>query len=261
MARLTDGGTGEAGSVFTNHQVGVSNFTTSFTFQQYDGTSPEADGFAFVIQGNSPTVLGPTGGGLGYGPDTPGGGGGLPNSIAVKFDLFSNQGEGTNSTGLYIDGASPTVPAVPIPTSDVDLHSGDVMDATLSYDGTTLTETIKDTVTGGDVHDPVHREHPVDPSGGLQAYAGFTGGTGGLTATQDIQTWKYDRSRTPRRSYAERTDGGVRPAQQQQHLRHHHRLEGQRRLQRDRLPRPAPPTGPITAPSPRSRRTSIPTPT
>ena len=48
---------------------------------------------------------------------------------AVKFDLFNNDGEGNNSTGLYVNGSTPI--------------------------------------------------------------AGFTGSTGGLTATQEILTWTY----------------------------------------------------------------------
>src|SRR5262249_25744639 len=113
VARLTDGGGTEAGTFFSDQKTDIRSFTTTFTFRQHDGTAPNmADGMTFIIQSNSPTALGPSGGGLGYGPDTPGGAGGIPHSIAVKFDLFSNQGEGNDSTGLYIDGASPTVPAI-----------------------------------------------------------------------------------------------------------------------------------------------------
>jgi hypothetical protein len=193
VARLTDGGTGEAGTLFTNNEVGVSTFTTSFNFLL---TNPNADGFTFIIQSNSPTALGPTGGGLGYGSDTVGGGG-IPNSIAVKFDLFSNHGEGNNSTGLFIDGDSPTIPTTPrdtlvmIDPTVVNLHSQDLMTATLAYDGATLTETITDNVTHGTFTTQYAVNIPAIV-GGLEAFVGFGGGTGGLTATQDIQTWKYD---------------------------------------------------------------------
>jgi hypothetical protein len=110
VARLTDGGTGEGGDVFTNSRVPVGAFNTSFQFEIHDGSTPEADGFTFIIQGNNAKELGPTGGGLGYGPDAVGGPGGIPNSIAIKFDIFSNNGEGSNSTGLFIDGDSATIP-------------------------------------------------------------------------------------------------------------------------------------------------------
>jgi hypothetical protein len=75
-------------------------------------------------------------------------------------------------------------------SSGVILQSSDVMNATLSYDGTTPTETITDTVT----HATFTTQYAVDiPTivGGNVAYVGFTGGTGGLTAVQDIQTWTY----------------------------------------------------------------------
>ena len=93
--RLTDGGATEAGSGFYTTPLNVQSFTTDFSFQL---TNPNADGMAFVIQNAGTTALGPMGGGLGYGaPGT----GGIPSSVAVKFDLYNNAGEGTNSTGLY----------------------------------------------------------------------------------------------------------------------------------------------------------------
>src|SRR5207302_8270219 len=98
--RVTDGGGNEAASVWYNTPVNVQSFTTNFSFQITGGTSPTADGFAFVIQDGLSSALGPRGGGLGYGPDAPGGTGGIPNSVAVKFDLYSNNGEGNDSTGL-----------------------------------------------------------------------------------------------------------------------------------------------------------------
>jgi hypothetical protein len=196
FAELTDGGGGEAGSVFETPRVGVTNFTTTFTFRMHDGSSPMADGMAFVIQGNSPQALGFTGGGLGYASDTPGGPQGIPNSIAVKFDLFDNAGEGTDTTGLFVNGDSPTVPSGPgdvlvdLTHTGIDLHSQDVFQVTLGYDGATLTETITDTVT----HATFTTSYAVNiPAlvGGDVGYAGFTGGTGGLTTVADVQTWTY----------------------------------------------------------------------
>ena len=59
--------------------------------------------------------------------------------MAVKFDLYSNTGEGSDSTGFYTNGASPTVPSVDMTSSGVNLHSGDPMHAHMTYNGTTLT--------------------------------------------------------------------------------------------------------------------------
>jgi hypothetical protein len=196
VAELTDGGGGEAGSVFETSRVGVTNFSTTFTFRMHDGSNPMADGMTFVIQGNNPGALGGTGGGLGYASDTPGGPQGMPNSIAVKFDLYSNAGEGTDSTGLFVNGDSPTVPTGPgdvlvdLTSTGIDLHSQDVFQVTLAYNGTMLTETITDTVT----HATFTTSYTVNIAaliGGDVGYAGFTGGTGGLTTVADVQTWTY----------------------------------------------------------------------
>jgi len=58
----------------------------------------------------------------------------------------------------------------------------------MNYDGTTLTMQIKDTSTNA----TYSTSFPVNiPAlvGGNSAYVGFTGGTGSLTAIQDILTW------------------------------------------------------------------------
>ncbi len=188
--RVTDGGTMEDRSAYWATPVNVQNFTTDFTFQQAPGTSPTGDGFAFVLQSSGVTALGIAGGGLGYGSDTPGAGGGIPNSIAIKFDLYSNAGEGPNSTGLYTNGASPSTPAIDMTSSGVNLHSADVMRAHITYDGTTLALTLSDTVTGATFTTSWAINIPTT-IGSNTAYAGFTGGTGGATAIQDVVTWTY----------------------------------------------------------------------
>lgn len=198
VVRLTDGGGGEAGSVFTLNKVNVAKFTTSFKFLL---TNPNADGMCWVVQGNSPSALGPAGGGLGYGPDTRGGPRGIRNSLCVKFDLFDNQGEGINSTGLFGDGRSPTLPErdsgdilVDLTGTFINLHIQHVFQVDLTYDGTMLTEKITDTTDP----DPSHvfsTSYTINiPAavGGSTAFMGFTGGTGGLTAIQDVQTWIYN---------------------------------------------------------------------
>ena len=186
--RLTDGGGTEAGSGFYTTPLNIQSFTTDFSFQL---TNPNADGIAFVIQNVGTTALGPSGGGLGYGPDTPGGSGGIPSSVAVKFDLYNNDGEGTNSTGLYTNGASPTIPATTL-GGNVNLHSGDVFNVHITYSGTTLTMTITDATTPADTFTTSWTVNiPSSVGGANTAYAGFAGGTGGLTATQDILSWTF----------------------------------------------------------------------
>jgi hypothetical protein len=185
--RLTDGGASEAASAFYNTPLNLQSFTTDFTFQL---TNPNGDGFAFVIQNSGVNALGPLGGGLGYGPETPGGTPGIAKSIAIKFDLYSNAGEGTNSTGLYTNGASPTTPATAL-GGNVNLHSGDTFSVHMAYDGTTLTMTITDVNVPADIFTTSWAVNIPSIVGSNTAYAGFTGGTGGATATQDIVTWAF----------------------------------------------------------------------
>ncbi len=114
----------------------------------------------------------------------------------MKFDLYNNHGEGVDSTGLYTDGASPTnVGSIDLTATGVNLHSGDVMQASLSYDGTTLTVTIADAQTGKTATESYVINIPATV-GGSTAYVGFTGATGGLVSTQDILTWTFTQNAT-----------------------------------------------------------------
>ena len=176
---MTDGNPNEARSAFFTTPVNVQQFSTGFDFQL---TNPNADGFTFTIQGSGPTALGTVGGGLGYG--------GIPTSVAVKFDLYNNAGEGPDSTGLYTNGAVPTVPAINLSSTGINLHSGDIFNAQLTYNGATLTVVITDTVTNASATQTYTVNIPAIV-GGPTAYVGFTGGTGGITAVQDILNWTY----------------------------------------------------------------------
>jgi hypothetical protein len=187
ILELTDGGPSEASSAWYATKVDVQNFVTDFTFQVLP-SGLTADGFTFALQANNTAALGVAGGPLGYGLDSSSGTGGIPNSVAVKFDLYDNFGEGTNSTGLYINGASPTMPAIDMTGSGIDLHSGDVFDVHMIYGGGSLAMTITDTVTNAVFSHTWTIDIPTT-IGATTAYAGFTGGTGGITATQNILTW------------------------------------------------------------------------
>ncbi len=179
--QLTDGGMTEARAVWYGTQVNVQSFTTDFNFQD---TAASADGFAFVIQNSAAgtSALGPAGGALGYQ--------GIGSSVAVKFDLFNNVGEGSDSTGFYVNGAIPELPAIDMTSSGVILSSGDVMHAHLTYDGTTLTLTLTDTVTSASFTASTAINIPTTV-GANTAYVGFTAGTGGATAVQSILNWTY----------------------------------------------------------------------
>jgi hypothetical protein len=181
LSLTTTAPTGQAGSAWYPTQLNVQKFTTDFTFQLSAG-SPSADGFTFAIQGNTTTALGGTGGKLGYGN--------ILKSVGVKFDLYNNAGEGNDSTWLYLNGPDPTMPAVDMSSSGVDLHSGHVFSVHIVYDGTNLTMTITDTTNTAL---KFTQTWAVDIPGtvGATAYVGFTGGTGGYTANQSVLTWTY----------------------------------------------------------------------
>ncbi|MGF7183721.1 chitobiase/beta-hexosaminidase C-terminal domain-containing protein [Tunturiibacter psychrotolerans] len=181
---LTNGGTYEAGSAFSSQPINVQAFTTDFAFQQLNAI---ADGFTFTIQNAGATALGSNAGALGYGNSK---GTGIPTSVAVKFDIYNNAGEGNDSTGFYTDGALPQIPATDMTSSGVILRSGDTMQAHLNYDGTTLSMRLTDSLTGKTFTygNAINIPQIV---GGATAYIGFTGGTGGSTSTQKILTWTY----------------------------------------------------------------------
>lgn len=186
--QLIDGGTFEARSAWFPNPVPITQFTNTFTFV---GSNANADGITFTIQNAGPSALGPAGGGLGYGALDPGGPVGITNSMAIKFDLYNNDGEGNDSTGIFTAGDSPTIPAIDLSSTGIDLHSGDPINVNMSYDGSTITMALYDTVTKTRW---THYFYGVDlPTlvGGPTAYIGFTGGTGGLSATEDINGWTY----------------------------------------------------------------------
>ncbi len=185
ILELTDGGRDEASSVFHVSPLSVQAFTTDFTFQL---TNAVADGFTFTIQNVGPGALGAHGGSLGYA--------GIGSSVAVKFDLYKNAGDPSgNCTGVFTDGASP-YGGIDLTNTGIDLHSGDTMDAHITYDGTTLKLTITDLVTQATWSQPFVINIPA-MVGGTTAYFGFTAGTGGLTSTQQILSWSYEAGPVP----------------------------------------------------------------
>jgi hypothetical protein len=197
-ARLTNA-INQAGSVFSINRENALDWTTQFTVRLHEGTQPNyADGFVFVLQNNSPSALGLGMGGLGYQ--------GILNSVAIKFDTFDNEGENGSggSTGLFFDGDRPTIPHqpgeenVPLDAAEVNLLSQSTKTITLSYDGTSLHETIVD----ADHPDtPFLHDYTVDVSahlgsaisGNSNGYVGFTASTGdgGSWELQDVLGWRY----------------------------------------------------------------------
>jgi len=176
---LTNGGTNQAGSFFWNAPINIQAFTTQFEFQLTDAA---ANGFTFTIQNVGPAAIGGSSAGLGYQD--------IRNSVAVKFNFFNYQNEGSDSTGIYTGGEAPVTPTIDISSSGIRLASGDKMQAQITYDGTTLSLTIVDESTNAKFTTSQAINIP-QAVGSNTAYVGFTGGTGGLSATQAILSWTY----------------------------------------------------------------------
>jgi Legume lectin domain/FG-GAP-like repeat/Bacterial Ig-like domain (group 3) len=191
--RLTDGGRNERRGVFSSRRVGISSFYTSFDFHLTGagGAPPMADGFTFVLQGDGPDALGAAGAGLGYGPSSPvSTGPAIDHSLAIKFDLHSNAGEGSSSTGFYLNGTIPTVPADNLLSDFIDLHSGDVFHVIVTYDGSSLELQVSDPTTGAFYRNGT-AVNLTQLLGGETAYVGFTAATGSGSAMQDILNWTF----------------------------------------------------------------------
>ncbi|HEV3203057.1 MAG TPA: hypothetical protein VGY77_01680 [Gemmataceae bacterium] len=183
---------GQSGSVFSNRRLGVRNFSNTFSIRLHEGTQPNpADGLTFTLQADNrgPNAQGTGGGGLGYQ--------GIGNSVAIKFDVFDNEGETDNSTGIFFGGGFPGVAhnpgelIFPLNPSIVNLRDQHTKRIDMDYDGTRLQVTITDVSTGRSVNQVYIVDIPAK-IGGDTAYVGFTGGTGNLFSLQDILNWRFE---------------------------------------------------------------------
>ena len=200
--QLTNGGS-QARNVWYQDAVNVEAFTTTFTFN-FICPAFCGDGMGFMIISNtnpdSPSYWsGGSGGQFSWSsgcttPSTGDTGCTAIHSIFVKFNLYDDETglSGANLTGLYSGGESPQPPnpEYDMSGSGINMESGDVMRATLAYDGTVLTETVIDTVTNA----TYTRTYTVNiPSlvAGNTATVGFGGGTGAAYVTTDLDSWTY----------------------------------------------------------------------
>jgi hypothetical protein len=186
--------------------VNVQAFTTSFTW--YTDCSPDptecGEGLGFMLLSNpNPTAAGFTYAGFSGGQFswsqcvTPFTGSACPsiNSILVKFDMYDDQTltAGANLTGFYSGGEFPQAPYNPqynMSGSGINMQSGDLMRATLTYNGATLTETVTDTVTGATYTNSYAANIPSLVAGNT-AFVGFGAGTGAAISNLYLTTWTY----------------------------------------------------------------------
>jgi len=189
--QLSDGGTLEQSSAWFSTAQNITNFTTNFTFQVNNGDNTGC-GITFTIQTDGSSAIGFSGHGYGYGSDTSGGTVYMPNSMCIVLGTVDGNSASACLTACVTGGAPPaygtTTNLLP---SSIDFRTGDVFAVQLTYNGTTLTETITDNTT----HATFTQSYTINiPAivGSNTAQVGFTGGTGGShVATQNVLTWTY----------------------------------------------------------------------
>jgi hypothetical protein len=173
---------GAAPSVASNGDLIFS--TGNGTFDAFTTTTPPG-----------PAAQGEQGFGLGYA--------GIGQSLGVTFGAVIPS-TGVSSTGLFHNGVFPTdqplAPDVyqPLKGTGIDFTAGaedprgaHTYQATLSYHGTTLTETITDLTTGASFSRAYANVDLPTSVGGGTAFVGFGGGTDGRHATIAITSWTY----------------------------------------------------------------------
>jgi hypothetical protein len=188
--RLTNAGTvNESRSIFFNTPQSIAGFTASFTYQESAGANGLDPGACFVLQNSTSGAGAVSTGDFGYA--------GLPgNSIGVTLEL------GGNASGYYTDGSygggSPS-------TSPVNLLSGDPINVTLTYNGSTLQESLLDTTTNASYSNSFLILTPIPTVlGGSTAYVGFTADSygssdffGGDAVNQSFSNFQYTTSPVP----------------------------------------------------------------
>jgi PEP-CTERM motif len=165
------GGVSEFRSIFCDTPQNISgDFTASFTYVATGSADPGA-GACFVLQNSSSGASQPPYGNAQFGyNDFPG------NSIGVTLELETAGGGLDNASGYYTDGNYGGGSAS---TSPVNFLSGDPINATITYNGSTLTESFVDTVTQASYSNSFLTVTPIPTVlGGATAYVGLTTSSG-----------------------------------------------------------------------------------
>lgn len=173
---VTDGG-GQARSAFLTSPIPIDGFTAAFTY--IDALGGGADGLAFVIHNSpdGPAAIGGGGGGLGYSGITP--------SAAVEFNIYANS-TGGRGFAFATNGFTAQNGGAPyVSTAPIDLASGRPIDVVVRY----VPGVLSLTFTDASESTSFSTNMAVDLAGLLRSktgWVGFTGGTGGSSAVQQI---------------------------------------------------------------------------
>jgi autotransporter-associated beta strand protein len=161
-------------SAFFANRVGTHDFAASFTYLK----TGEADGITFTLQ-NDPSeasALGGGGGALGYG--------GIANSVSFQCALWSGWGIALNANGAL--GGYESMSPVELTTDNTPINFA------INYVDSTNTLTVHAT-QGSNTYTKNYSIN-LNSYVGDNAYIGFTGATGGLSAEQHITNFHYSSS-------------------------------------------------------------------
>jgi hypothetical protein len=186
VLQLTTASDFEDRSVFNNTSQDIRQFTASFSYRAVPNADGNGGGATFTIQNTASgpstvetTVQGFNTQNVGYF--------GIANSAAISFELrdFSSSGSGLYTGGSYNASGAATNPII--------FSTGDLINATISYNGTLLTESLHDTVSGGSFNTSYVVNLPA-VIGSQSAYVGFTAGSPGTMVQQYFSNFQYTAS-------------------------------------------------------------------
>jgi large repetitive protein len=190
MLRLTPAQGYLQGTAFYKTPIPITASTfisTRFQFRMSPNAGG-ADGMTFIIQGNAPTTLSPTGvgGGLGYA--------GIGKSIAIELDAYQGPGDpNENHIAALASGNIEGHLAVYNPPGS--LKDGTIRTLWVDYSG--VTNTVQVYLASGATAAKPAAPVLIAPNLNLatlvggQAYLGFGAGTGGLVNNHDILAWDF----------------------------------------------------------------------
>lgn len=181
--RLTDNEFYQARSVWYDQAVPIEKFRADFSFR-ISKNSDGADGFTFAMINGPTSTLGADGRGLGFGAIN------VP-SEAAAFNFFNFRKFGSQF-GFASNGERPGTNTKMNP---LNLHSGRVMKATLTYDGDEMKIVVVD---AKDRRKAFTATQQIDLPAELEtsdAIVGFTAGTGANRAEQEILSWRFEGDR------------------------------------------------------------------
>ncbi len=185
IIHLTNSGVSEGRSVFANTPQTITQFTASFTYQ---ATSKPTDGDFFggaiVFQNNGAHTSAI--GNLGYASSN------FTKSAAISLE-YSTVSSGSSSTGFYTGGNAGGGSAITIP---VNIFSGDPINVSLSYSGSTLSETLVDATTHASFTTSYFANIPT-AVGGSTAFVGFTANTRTFEDAADFSNFQFTTGAVP----------------------------------------------------------------